>query len=92
MEPIRKAFSAISTLVVRLIGTGIGGVLFLSQSFFFAAKRHCNLGIVPVFGQLAFIILTLVGAYFLIAAKFDWRESIEPTPQMPTWRHKCREH
>jgi hypothetical protein len=39
------------------------------------------LGIVPLFGQLAFIVLTFVGAYFLIEAKFDWREAIEPTPQ-----------
>lgn len=39
------------------------------------------LGIVPLFGQLAFIVLAFVGAYFLIEAKFDWREAIEPTPQ-----------
>jgi hypothetical protein len=39
------------------------------------------LGIVPLFGQLAIIVLTFVGAYFLIEAKFDWREAIEPTQQ-----------
>ncbi len=39
------------------------------------------LGIVPLFGQLAFIVLTFVGAYFLVEAKFDWREAVEPTPQ-----------
>lgn len=39
------------------------------------------LGIVPLFGQIAFIVLAFVGAYFLIEAKFDWRKAIEPTPQ-----------
>jgi hypothetical protein len=40
------------------------------------------LGIVPVFGQLAFIVLTFVGAYFLVEAKFDWREATASRPQI----------
>jgi hypothetical protein len=40
------------------------------------------LSIVPLVGHLAFIILAVVGGYFLIEAKFDWREAIDPTPQV----------
>jgi hypothetical protein len=36
---------------------------------------------VPLFGQIAFMVLPFVGAYFLIEANFDWRKAIEPTPQ-----------
>lgn len=43
------------------------------------------LGIVPFFGQLAYIVLAFVGAYFLFEARFDWREAIEPTPQAITF-------
>ena len=43
------------------------------------------LEIIPFFGQLAYVVLAVVGAYFLFEAKFDWREAIEPTPQIITF-------
>jgi len=43
------------------------------------------LGIIPFFGQVAYVILAFVGAYFIFEAKFDWREAIEPTPQTITF-------
>jgi hypothetical protein len=43
------------------------------------------IGIFPLFGQLAFIVLAFVGAYFVIEARFDWKEAVEPTPQTITF-------
>jgi hypothetical protein len=43
------------------------------------------IGIIPLFGQLAFVGLAFVGAYFLIEARFDWKEAVEPTPQTITF-------
>jgi hypothetical protein len=99
MESIRKVFSTAAVFVAGLSAWGV--LLFISLfslplnviaimrikglDWWPALIGAVVLGIVPLFGQLAFIVLTFVGAYFLIEAKFDWREAIERTPQTITF-------
>jgi hypothetical protein len=39
------------------------------------------LGAIPLIGQIGYIVLAFLGAYYFIEAKFDWREAISPSPQ-----------
>src|ERR1700675_1867005 len=36
------------------------------------------LGIVPIAGQLAYIVFTLAGAYFFVDAGFNWKQATHP--------------
>jgi hypothetical protein len=39
------------------------------------------LGAIPIIGQLGYLVLTVLGAYYLYAANFDWRDAVSRMPQ-----------
>jgi hypothetical protein len=36
------------------------------------------LGFIPLFGQIGYVVLTVVGAYYFVDAGFDWKLAIHP--------------
>jgi hypothetical protein len=36
------------------------------------------LGCIPVVGQIGFLVLAVMGGYFLVSANFNWREAVNP--------------
>jgi hypothetical protein len=49
--------------------------------WWFALIAVVGLNIVPAIGQIATLVLTIMGAYYFISAGGNWREAVYPTPQ-----------
>ncbi|WP_363348304.1 hypothetical protein [Methylocystis echinoides] len=55
-------------------------------SWWVALLSAVLLGAIPIFGQLGYVVLTFLGAYYFYVGNFDWREAVSPTPGTITYQ------
>lgn len=48
-------------------------------------------GAIPIIGQLGYLVLAFLGAYYLYAANFDWREAVSPMPRTISYQQLSAE-
>jgi hypothetical protein len=45
-----------------------------------AFSAACVLFVIPIIGQIGYLVLAIMGAYYFFQADFNWREAVAPTP------------